>query len=382
MRADLRRILERLAAIELGLACLAGLLVLVAACTLAQVKLGTFGAVEVYIRSWVLWTAIGGVRVPVFPGGAAFGLVFAVNLLAAIFVRHTWYGGRRGLLLAHFGIILLVGGEFLTAAYSVESNLSFEEGATKSWTESYRRFELALIDATDPRVDRVHAIPASRLARGGTVADARLPFTVRILEWHANAHVMKQDAADDHGHAAATRGDGRGQVAHGLPPVTTDDQSNAPAALVELLSGDASLGTWLVSSEGSPQAFEVAGRKYVLALRLERYALPFSLTLKDFTHDQYPGTDIPKNFSSLVRLVDPARGQDREALIWMNHPLRYAGLTFYQASFGKNDTLSVLQCVRNPGWRLPYLACALVAVGMAWHYLGMLGGRKPEGEDA
>lgn len=378
MRIEFRRWLERFAAIEVGLACLAGLLVLVAACTLAQVKLGTFGAVEVYIRSWLLWTTVGGLRIPVFPGGAAFGLIFAVNLAAAIVVRHTWYGGRRGLLLAHFGIILLVGGEFLTAAFSVESNLSFEEGSTKAWTESYRRFELALIDATDPKIDRVHAIPASRLARGGTVADARLPFQVRILEWHANAHVMKQDAGDTHGHALATRGTGKGMVAHGLPLVSADDQSNAPAALVELLAGSQSLGSWLLSSEGTPQAFEVGGRKYELALRLERYALPFSLTLKDFTHDQYPGTDIPKNFSSLVRLVDGPRHQDRDVLIWMNHPLRYRGLTFYQASFGKNDTLSVLQVVRNPGWTLPYLACLLVAVGMAWHYLGMLAGRRPE----
>ena len=40
----------------------------------------------------------------------------------------------------------------------------------------------------------------------------------------------------------------------------------------------------------------------------------------------------------------------------------------YQASFGKDDTLSVLQVVRNPGWTLPYLSCLMVAAGLLWHF--------------
>ena len=52
----------------------------------------------------------------------------------------------------------------------------------------------------------------------------------------------------------------------------------------------------------------------------------------------------------------------------MNQPLRYAGRTFYQASFGKNDTLSVLQVVENPGWLLPYISCALVTLGLLIHF--------------
>jgi cytochrome c biogenesis protein ResB len=100
--------------------------------------------------------------------------------------------------------------------------------------------------------------------------------------------------------------------------------------------------------------------------------MPFSLTLKDFKHDVYPGTQIPKNFSSLVRLLDPRAGDDRDVLIYMNSPLRHGGLTFYQASFGKDNTLSVLQVVRNPSWTVPYIACLLVAIGLLWHFGMML----------
>lgn len=57
----------------------------------------------------------------------------------------------------------------------------------------------------------------------------------------------------------------------------------------------------------------------------------------------------------------------------MNQPLRYAGKTFYQASFGKGDTLSVLQVVKNPGWLLPYISCVLVALGLILHFAVSLG---------
>ena len=49
----------------------------------------------------------------------------------------------------------------------------------------------------------------------------------------------------------------------------------------------------------------------------------------------------------------------------MNNPLRYAGLTFYQASFEPgNDKVTILQVVRNPSWLLPYIACSLMTFGL------------------
>jgi hypothetical protein len=55
-------------------------------------------------------------------------------------------------------------------------------------------------------------------------------------------------------------------------------------------------------------------------------------------------------------------------MIYMNHPLRYAGETFYQSSFLAGDQGTILQVVRNPGWLLPYLACAIVALGLLIHF--------------
>jgi hypothetical protein len=48
----------------------------------------------------------------------------------------------------------------------------------------------------------------------------------------------------------------------------------------------------------------------------------------------------------------------------MNNPLRYRGLTYYQYQMDKASGLSVLQVVSNPSWKLPYVACAMMALGL------------------
>jgi hypothetical protein len=80
--------------------------------------------------------------------------------------------------------------------------------------------------------------------------------------------------------------------------------------------------------------------------------------------ERYAGTEIPKNFSSRVTLIDPERSVNRDVLIYMNHPLRYRGETFYQAGFQKDDQATILQVVHNPSFIAPYVACVIVAAGL------------------
>jgi hypothetical protein len=116
------------------------------------------------------------------------------------------------------------------------------------------------------------------------------------------------------------------------------------------------------------QEVDVDGKKYQISLRLQRIYKPYTIHLLKFEHKLYPGTEKPKDFASTVRLLDPETGEDREIRIWMNHPLRYRGETFYQQSFLVGDGGTVLQVVENPGWMIPYISCALVSLGMMIHF--------------
>ena len=359
---------KALSSLKLTIACLAALMVLVVACTLAQVDLGTFGAVEVFMRSLlVYWQIPGSVwAIPVFPGGALVGLVLMANLLASLAVRLERSWKKAGLWVVHLGLVLFVAGEFVTSFFQVESQLAIEQGQTLNYIEG-RDQELVVVDVTDPRMDDVYAVPERALARGGSVAVPGTPLVLQVKGFWRNAALRNRGPADPP--TPADRGVGAQVAVTPLAPVSNDNDVNQPAAFVEPVAGGKSYGTWLVSQGlGSPQSFTHEGRTYQLLMRHRRQYLPYSVTLKKFSHDRYAGTDIPKNFSSLVHLNNPGTGESRDVLIYMNQPLRYDGKAFYQASFGKGDTLSILQVVENPGWLIPYVSCVLVALGLIFHF--------------
>ena len=184
----------------------------------------------------------------------------------------------------------------------------------------------------------------------------------------------------------ANAGDGLNEVAIEKPEVSGTDQEqmeDMPSAYVTFWKNGTNLGTYLVSKWFSmweitgfehPQQVSVDGRTYDVFLRRKRTYKPYSIHLIEFRHDRYLGTDTPKNFSSQVQLRDSSRGVDEEDLIYMNHPLRHAGETFYQSGVLPNDEGTILQVVRNPGWLMPYISCILVAGGMLIHFgLHLLG---------
>ena len=359
------RIWALLKSFQLTVVLLALLMCLVVFCTLAQVEMGTQGAVNAYMRSFIVWNQPLLLRLP-FPGGALVGLLLTLNLIAkTIDIKLTWQ--KSGMWLVHAGLVVLFAGEFVAGMMQVDTNLSIEVGQTVNFVQSYKQMELAVIDVTDPTWDEVYSVPDSLLAKGGAVAIPGTPITLNVKKFYANAELASQTPGAPP--SLATAGVGPGVSIIERPVVSADNDMNQTSAFVEPVAGGRSYGTWLVSvALGAPQSFTHEGRTYTLAMRLRRQYLPYAFTLKQFRHDVYPGTEIPKNFSSLVQVVNPSRNESREVLIYMNQPLRYEGKTFYQASFGKNDTLSVLSVVENPGWLLPYVSCVLVSLGLLVHF--------------
>ena len=356
------------ASMQVTIVALALLMALVVLCTVAQTDLGTLGAVDTYMHSFLVWRQFPGrVRLPVFPGGALVGLVLLVNLTAALVRQIEWKPRRFGIWVVHAGLILLVAGEFCAGALQLENRMAIEQGQTLNYLESYHQMELAVTDATDPAHPLEYGIPDSLLRRGGAVPLPETPIVIQVRRFYQNADLAPLKPGDPP--SGATMGVGPGVRVTEAPPATSDKEVDATTALVEPVAGGRSYGTWLVSTAlGAPQSFIYEGRSYGLSMRARRTYLPYSITLKKFSHDVYAGTDIPKNFSSLVHLSNPSRGEERDVLIRMNQPLRYDGKAFYQASYGKGDTLSVLQVVSNPGWLIPYISCALITLGLLVHF--------------
>jgi hypothetical protein len=356
---------------------------LVFAGTLAQIDLGIWTVVEKYFRSLYVWVPLrtffprrwdvpGGFP---YPGGWLIGGLLMFNLLAAHLVRFKISWKRSGILVIHAGIVVLMVSEFVTGIGATEGNMIIVEGGSANFVQDSRNPELAVLTPKDDKTDEVVAVPPALLKQGGTIRHDLLPFDVEVLQYMANSSKPAKPAPDVENPANA--GDGRFEVAVEKPEVTgTDPQQKVdfPAAYLKLTEKDTGndLGTYLVSLhyfvEDRPQVVKVGDKQYELYLRFKRTYKPYTLELKKFNHELYPGTDTPKDYSSIVRLTDPETNEDREVRIWMNHPLRYRGETFYQSSFLEGDSGTILQVVRNPGWLLPYISCIMVSTGLLVHF--------------
>lgn len=396
------RALRAVASLRLTVVLFVLSLLLVFFGTLAQIDVSIWTTVEKYFRSglvWVPWQLLVKFGQKFFwlpstmqmsgtfpfPGGWLLGTLLLVNLLAAHLVRFKVSWKRAGILLIHGGLILLMLGELVTGLFAVESRMTLAIGERVNFLDVSQKNELAITtaDPDDATHDRVVVVPDRLLHRPGRVSDERLPFDIEVIEYWKNSNLVP---GAPHGKPVANaRRTIDGQV-YGLVPdaetagVDTEGRDDIPAVKVAFYRkgadeklGEAVLSLWYYPNkvnrtiEFPPQTVTVDGRTYTVDYRPVRVYRDYQLTLKEFKHDKYLGTSTAKNFSSLVEL-QAADGERREIKIFMNHPLRHAGETFYQSGYFPDNSGTILQVVRNPGWLLPYLSCAIVTLGMAIHF--------------
>lgn len=334
-----------------------------------------------YPEQWAGANLLGWVRLPL-PAGYLVGPLLIVNLFCAHFKYYRARWRKIGIALIHGGLVILLIGQLVAQVAQEDYFLWLTEGEQSNYLESFHDDELVIIDKSDPGRDRVISWPVSAFnQRETTLRHPTLPFTLEVVGFVPNAAIIPaEQAPPDAPDIGFTRGIGAERDFRLLqtPPTYADGERNRTTAIVDLHTADGTLGRWLVSNVfrqktpmqtfTPPQSFEYNGKTYEIALRFTREYLPAHIRLNDFAHDRYPGTDIPHNFSSDVEIIDDESDTTRSTLIYMNHPLRFAGFTFYQASFANNDTASMFQVVRNPGRWLPYIACVVMTLGLVLQF--------------
>ena len=405
----LRIALKALASLQLTVALFALAVGLVFFGTLAQKGVGIWTVVEQYFWSWVVMvdlqhivefgkiffglapdmTVASWARFP-FPGGKLIGGLMFANLLAAHALRFKLSWKRSGIFMLHGGILLLFIGEFITREFQVEQQMRIPEGGSANYAVDTRKYELAFSHRLDADTERVTVVPGKQLRdaarNGGRISHPGLPVDIEVLEYLPNSDFISvsDPAAKDN---SATAGEGKIWFAISQPEVSgaeVGNRSDLPSLYVRLLKKGTSeqIGTYLVSLMiPNQQLVRIGDSDYGIAYRNVRYYKPFALQLVKFSFDRYVGTDTPKNYSSDLLLDDPEKGQEQRPIkVSMNEPFRHRGETFYQSSFTPDEKTTILQVVRNPGWLLPYISCAMVTIGMLIHFgIGIFGflTRKP-----
>ncbi len=302
---------------------------------------------------------------------------------------------RAGVVVLHAGVILMLIHEPIVGTLHKEQQMRIDEGKSVNYAEDIRTVELALIDPSNPEFDDVATIPKHLLVEAASATDPakqvisneKLPFDVKVLKFLKNSRPDDPKTSEKN---LATAGTGLSVVANEVSAGTGTDSDGAvdlTSAYVTLIDKKtkAELGTYLVGvyfnlinrPEWQPNRITHEGKSWDIGLRFERFYKPYSVKLLDVSKTDYAGTETPRDYRSLVQVVQPASGEqkavDFQKPIWMNNPMRFSGETFYQTSYsppdprtGKEQT--TLSVVKNTGWMIPYVACMIVAVGMLAHF--------------
>lgn len=328
----------------------------------------------------------------------------AVGLLA-YFACWLVFERRAGIVTIHAGVALLMFYEAFVTMSAVEEKMPIVEGRSARYAMDTRAPELAFVSqkkiaateatdaslvqgvAADEQVQR-HSVLSTgdlkaSLEQGKALRVADLPIEVKVVKYFPNSILRDLKLGET---PLATAGLGAELVAVEKPVASgaSSDKEDMPSAYVQVFDkkDNKDLGTYLVTTlYGAQQPLEVDGQTYHLGLRFRRGYKNYQIELTDVQTTYYPGTTMPKDYSSFIKVNDVSRNiEDRETRIFMNEPLRYGGETFYQSGYavigrkqsGEPLEQTTLQVVTNTGWMAPYIACMIVTVGMLGHFSSRL----------
>lgn len=111
----------------------------------------------------------------------------------------------------------------------------------------------------------------------------------------------------------------------------------AHVSILLILAG-ALVGAWFGFKGNMILAEGEAEDSVWLVREHEELGLGFQLRCNRFVVEQYPG-GAPREYRSEVSVLDEEGNLIRDAVIRVNHPLSFRGITFYQSTYGELSTL-------------------------------------------
>lgn len=152
-------------------------------------------------------------------------------------------------------------------------------------------------------------------------------------------------------------------------PKARSKTAGTDALLFNVTVGDKSAKVSVFGQSGKlAQKFPVLvdGVLVNIAYGAKEIPLPFSLKLKDFQMDRYPGSMSPSSYASEVILIDKEQNINEPHRIYMNHVLEHRGYRFFQASYDQDEGGTVLSVNHDPGTIWAYIGYMLLTIGMYW----------------
>lgn len=342
------------------------LMLLVVLGTIAQKELGLYQAQEMFFSSWFFWLGF----IPL-PGGYLTIAVIFIAVLAKFLFKSTWSWAQSGIILTHFGVLLLILGGFLTAYTAKESFMLIPEGRESNILKDYFQKGLYIKQNSEP----ILFLNAQDISTPQTINIPDTDIEVKILSYCKNCRFssLEDTTGAEHRKGLAEKID-----IHEIP-LNKSEEANMGGVKLEILNTDDANGTY-ISTEAAPHAISIHqdDTQYDIIFTRKERELPFTIKLNEFQKIFHPGTNMAQHYSSNIDVIE--NNSTWQALIQMNEPLRYKGYTFFQSSYAETPVgpATILAVVENKGQLFPYISSIIIALGLILHLiiLSVKRGRK------
>ena len=354
--------------------------------TLEQIDNGLYPTLNKYFhwKSLFLLPELNGKMVPLpLPGGYGVCAVLLLNLILGGIIRIRKGWRHYGNLIAHFGIIFMLAGGGVAHHFSERGNMAISEGESSDAAEDYFEYVVEVAEIHDGKANEVHVIRGKDIADlgGGTLRTFRLPelpFDLQLTGYMKNTVPVSRFERVPPSHQRVVDGYFLMEKPK-LKPAEEAERFTA-GCYARILKRDGTMSDPFILAGASfhPFTHQQDGRTFTVDMRKRLWPMPFTVKLDKFIADFHPGTTRPAKFISHVRRVGTA--SEVPVTIQMNEPMRYQGLTFFQASYGPPGAVpgqrmySVFEIVRNPADKWPEYSLWIVAFGMLVTFLIKLGG--------
>jgi hypothetical protein len=342
--------------------------------TLEQIDNGLHATLRKYFswQAWYVVPEIKGKMVPLLlPGGYWTGALLLVNMTLGGIVRARKGWKHVGNLIAHAGIIFMLVAGGVAHHFEVRGNMAIEPGKSNDAAEDYFEHVVEISELDEQGdIKAIHVIRGEYVmdlagGKSRTIRLPQLPFDLELAGYEINAAPMHQFERAPRKKELVVDGY---YLLGQEPEVEAERNSGGCYARVIHRNGDKSEPFILSALSFYHHTVEHEGKYYAINMRKRLWPMPFELRLDEFSAEFHPGTQRPAKFVSEVTRIE--NDTEAKVTIQMNEPLRYEGLTFYQASYGprgagpNEDLFTVLEVVSNPADKWPEYSLYIVTFGM------------------
>lgn len=348
--------------------------------TLEQIDNGLYPTLRKYFywKSVVILPEINGKMVPLpLLSGYWVGALFLLNLILGGLIRIRKGWKHAGNLISHAGIVFMLIGAGVAQHFSERGNMAILEGGSSSAAEDYFEYVVEATEIKDGKPGPIHVI-RGRYLEDLTDGNTRLfrlpgyPFDLEFGGYLGNAQpVAKTERAPDRQQTVV---DGY-YLMEKPDEVTTEKNTAACYGRMIYRDGKKSDPFILAGASFHPLTIRHEGQIFTLDMRKRLWPMPFTVKLDEFLAEFHPGTSNPAKFVSKITRIE--NGSEAKVTIQMNEPMRYEGLTFFQASYVApkepgQKMMSVFEVVKNPADKWPEYSLYIVTLGLAVTFLTKL----------